>query len=116
MQRPRRQQLRGLVCRPSVRRRKKAARPALAIFRAAVEGSSPPAPKKLRAELPELLWLAYMGIALFWVYDTSDGQQRTRRLVDGAVPLITRGLSLARVPGVGRILDDFLSLSRSIRG
>jgi AcrR family transcriptional regulator len=87
----------------------------LAIFRAAVEGSSPPAPKKLRAELPELLWLAYMGIALFWVYDTSEDQRRTRKLVDGVVPLITRGLSLARIPGVNRMLDDVLNLIRSIR-
>ncbi|PTT64091.1 TetR/AcrR family transcriptional regulator [Arthrobacter sp. HMWF013] len=87
----------------------------LAIFRAAVEGSSPPAPKKLRSELPELLWLAYMGIALFWVYDTSEDQRRTRKLVDGVVPLITRGLSLARIPGVNRMLDDVLNLSRSIR-
>jgi AcrR family transcriptional regulator len=87
----------------------------LGIFRAAVEGASPPAPKKLRADLPELLWLGYMGIALFWVYDTSDGQRRTRRLVDGAVPLIARGLSLAKIPGVNKVLDDVLSLSRSIR-
>ena len=88
----------------------------LDIFRTAVGAAKPPAPKKLRSDLPELLWLFYMAVTLFWVYDTSDGQQRTRRLVDGAVPLITRGLSLARVPGVGRILDDFLGLSRSIRG
>ncbi|WP_426227469.1 TetR/AcrR family transcriptional regulator [Pseudarthrobacter sp. DSP2-3-2b1] len=87
----------------------------VAIFRAAVEGSSPPAPKKLRGELPELLWLAYMGIALFWVYDTSEDQRGTRKLVDGVVPLITRGLSLARIPGVNRMLDDVLNLSRSIR-
>lgn len=88
----------------------------LAIFRAAVEGASPSAPKKLRADLPELLWLGYMGIALFWVYDTSDDQRRTRKLVDGVVPLISRGLSLARIPGVNKVLDDVLSLSRSIRG
>ncbi|MDR6414206.1 TetR family transcriptional regulator [Pseudarthrobacter sulfonivorans] len=87
----------------------------LGIFRAAVEGASPPAPKKLRADLPELLWLGYMGIALFWVYDTSEGQRRTRKLVDGAVPLIARGLSLAKIPGVNKVLDDVLSLSRSIR-
>lgn len=62
----------------------------LAIFRTAVEGAKPAAPKKLRADLPELLWLFYMGITLFWVYDTSEGQQRTRRLVNGAVPLIAR--------------------------
>ena len=88
----------------------------LAIFRTAVEGATPAAPKKLQADLPELLWLCYMGLTLFWVYDTSDGQQRTRRLVDGAAPLIARGLALARIPGVSKVLDDVLGLSRSIRG
>ena len=88
----------------------------LAIFRTAVEGARPAVPKKLRADLPELLWLCYMGITLFWVYDSSEGQQRTRRLVDGAAPLIARGLALARIPGVSKVLDDVLGLSRSIRG
>ena len=87
----------------------------LAIFRKTVEGASPSAPKKLRGDLPELLWLGYMGIALFWVYDKSEGQGRTRKLVDGAVPLIARGLSLTRIPGVSKVLDDVLNLSRSIR-
>ena len=67
------------------------------------------------AGIVTVLWLGYMGIALFWVYDTSEGQRRTRKLVDGAVPLIARGLSLARIPGVNKVLDDVLSLSRSIR-
>ncbi|MDP9986155.1 AcrR family transcriptional regulator [Arthrobacter oryzae] len=88
---------------------------ALDIFRRTVDGSSPAVPKKLRAELPELLWLCYMGITLFWVYDSSEGQRRTRKLVDGAAPLIARGLSLARIPGVSKVLDDVLDLSRSIR-
>lgn len=88
---------------------------ALDIFRRMVDGSSPAVPKKLRAELPELLWLCYMGITLFWVYDLSEGQRRTRKLVDGAAPLIARGLSLARIPGVSKVLDDVLDLSGSIR-
>jgi hypothetical protein len=57
-----------------------------------------------------------MGVTLFWVYDTSPGQRRTRKLVDGLAPLIARGLSLARIPGVSRILDDALDLSRTVRG
>lgn len=87
----------------------------LDIFRNTVDGAKPAVPKKLRADLPELLWLCYMGITLFWVYDTSEGQQRTRKLVDGAAPLVARGLSLARIPGVNKVLDDVLDLSRSIR-
>ncbi len=88
----------------------------LAIFRAAVDGARPGPPRRLRAELPELLWLGYMGVTLFWVYDTSEGQRRTRKLVDGAAPLIARGLSLTRIPGVGRILDDAMDLGRAVRG
>ena len=87
----------------------------LDIFRRTVDGTRPAVPKKLRTDLPELLWLCYMGITLFWVYDTSEGQRRTRRLVDGAAPLIARGLALARIPGVSKVLDDVLDLSRSIR-
>lgn len=87
----------------------------LALFHAVVEGSSPAVPEKLRGDLPELLWLAYMGITLFWVHDTSENQQRTRRLIEGVVPLMTRGISLAKIPGVNRIFDDVLNLARSIR-
>ena len=87
----------------------------LAIFRNVVDSASPAVPKKLRADLPELLWLGYMGVALFWVYDTSEGRRRTRKLIDGVAPLIARGLSLARIPGVSKVLDDVLSLSRSVR-
>ncbi|MGX9898990.1 TetR family transcriptional regulator [Arthrobacter sp. SA17] len=87
----------------------------LSLFHAVVEGASPAVPEKLRSDLPELLWLAYMGITLFWVHDTSENQQRTRRLIDGVVPLMTRGISLAKIPGVNRIFDDVLNLVRSIR-
>ncbi|MFF1828362.1 TetR/AcrR family transcriptional regulator [Paenarthrobacter sp. NPDC058040] len=87
----------------------------LAIFRTAVDGSSPAVAKKLRGDLPELLWLAYMGIALFWVYDKSEGQRRTRKLIDGAAPLVARGLSLAKLPGVGKVFDDALGLVRSVK-
>ncbi|MBP2267482.1 AcrR family transcriptional regulator [Pseudarthrobacter sp. PvP004] len=87
----------------------------LAIFRSAVEGSSPAVAKKLRGDLPELLWLAYMGVALFWVYDKSEDQRRTRKLIDGAAPLVARGLSLAKIPGVSKVFDDVLGLVRSVK-
>ncbi|SDX11772.1 transcriptional regulator, TetR family [Arthrobacter sp. cf158] len=87
----------------------------LAIFRSAVEGSPPAVAKKLRGDLPELLWLAYMGVALFWVYDQSEGQRRTRKLIDGAAPLVARGLSLAKIPGVSKVFDDVLGLVRNVK-
>ena len=85
------------------------------IFVDVVEGATPAPPRRLRSELPGLLWMAYMGVTLFWVYDTSEGQRRTRMLVDGIAPLVARGVSLARIPGVGKILDDAMGLARALR-
>jgi hypothetical protein len=56
-----------------------------------------------------------MGIVLFWVHDTSDGQQRTRDLVDQAVPIIDRMLRLTRLPGVRGVVDDIVGLIHMIR-
>ena len=55
----------------------------IALYRQVVEGSDLKVAKALREELPELLWLLQMGVVLFWVYDASEGQRRTRTLVDG---------------------------------
>lgn len=60
--------------------------------------------------LPELLWLAYLGVTLFWVLDTSPEQQRTRLLVDGAAPILARAISLSRLPGGRRLTADVYAL------
>lgn len=82
---------------------------AVALFRAVVEGSDAKLDDELRAELPELLWLAHMGFVLFWVHDRSEGQRRTLALVDRAVPLVVRLVRLSRLrplrPAVREVLD-----------
>lgn len=88
---------------------------AIDIFREVVDGSSARLDADLRRELPELLWLAWMGIILFWVYDGSPGQRRTRRLIDGAVPLIDRLVSLSRLPVLRPARRQILALIDSIR-
>ncbi|MCW2829868.1 MAG: TetR family transcriptional regulator [Aeromicrobium sp.] len=88
---------------------------AIDLHRQVVEGSDLKLAKALRAELPELLWLAQMGVVLFWVHDTSDGQQRTRQLVTQAVPVIDRALRLTRLPGVRGLVDDVVRLIHTIR-
>jgi AcrR family transcriptional regulator len=70
---------------------------AIGIFREVLEGSSAKVDPELRRHLPELLWLGYMGIVLFWVYDRSPEQRRTRRLIDGVVPLVDRLVGLSRL-------------------
>ena len=87
-----------------------------ALFREAVEGSDLKVTPALREELPELLWLLHMGIVLFWVYDDSDGQRRTRTLVAGLVPIIDRSVRLTRLPVVRGLVDDALGLVRGLRG
>ena len=86
------------------------------LFRRAVEGSDLKVAPALRQELPELLWLLHMGVVLFWVYDDSPGQRRTRTLVAGIVPLVDRSVRLTRLPLVRGLVDDGLGLVRSLRG
>ena len=88
---------------------------AIAIFRDVIEGSSAKLDPELRRELPELLWLAWMGVVLFWVYDRSPDSRRTRQLIDGAVPLIDRLVSLSRLRVFRPALRQILSLIDTIR-
>ena len=56
--------------------------------------------------LPTLLWLAYLGVTLHWVTDTSPDQVRTRRLIDGLAPIVARLVGLARLPVGRRLVTD----------
>ena len=85
------------------------------MFRELVEGASPAVPTGLREELPELLWLAQLGVTLFWVYDSSPGQRRTRTLVEGVAPLIGRLVRLSRLPVLRGASEDVLALVRAVK-
>ncbi len=58
--------------------------------------------ERLTGDLAELvpitLWSLHMGLLLYFLYDDSPRQRRTRQLTDGAVDLFTRSLTLARLP------------------
>ena len=69
-------------------------------LRTLVEGSDVKVAPALRRELPELLWLLQMGVVLFWVYDASAGQKRSRMLVQPVVPIVDRLVRLSRLPVV----------------
>jgi AcrR family transcriptional regulator len=87
----------------------------IAVFREVIDGSTAKLDPELRKELPELLWLAYMGVILFWVHDQSPGQRRTRRLIDGVVPLIDRLVSLSRLRVLRPALRQVLALIASVQ-
>ena len=69
----------------------------------------------VRRELPVLLWLLQMGLVLFWVYDRSPGQARSRELVTGMVPVIDRLVRLARLPVIRGLVDDAAGVVAALR-
>ncbi|WP_290438807.1 TetR/AcrR family transcriptional regulator [Cellulosimicrobium cellulans] len=84
------------------------------LFEEVVAGASPAVPARLRADLPELLWLAQLGVVLFWVHDTSPGRARTRRLVDQGSALVGTLVRLSRLPVARGVVDDALRLVRAV--
>jgi len=69
---------------------------AIATFALATQGEK--VRDDLRAVLPTLLWAAHMGMLLYFIYDESPEQVRTRKLVDGAISLFSSVLFLASMP------------------
>jgi AcrR family transcriptional regulator len=88
---------------------------AIQVFQEVVDGSTNPLPADLKRQLPELLWLGYMGLTLFWVYDRSEGQARSRALARGASKLLGTVLPLARLPFARGPLNQLLDLVRVAR-
>jgi hypothetical protein len=88
---------------------------AIDIFRQVIDGSTAKLDPELRKELPELLWLCWMGVVLFWVHDGSPEQRRTRRLIDGVVPLVDRVVGLSRLRVLRPALRQVLALIETIR-
>lgn len=88
---------------------------AIALFRQVLEGSTARVDPELKRDLPELLWLAYLGVVLYWVHDRSPEQMKTRRLIDGAVPLIDRLVSLSRMRILRPVTREVIDLIRTLR-
>jgi AcrR family transcriptional regulator len=55
-------------------------------------------PADMRQLSPTLLWVLEMGLLLYFTYDNSPGQRRTRRLVDGASSLANQLVRLIAFP------------------
>jgi AcrR family transcriptional regulator len=88
---------------------------AIATFQDAVDGAKKGFPAQFGTQIPELLLLAYLLLALFWVYDTSPGQQRTHRLIDRGLALLKLGLPLLRTPVLRAPLREFFDMMAEVR-
>ena len=87
----------------------------IALFASLVEGADLKLAPALREELPQLLWLLQMGVVLFWVYDASPGQARSRMLVSRIVPVVDRLTRMSRLPVVRGVVDDVVGLVGALR-
>ncbi len=83
-------------------------------FRLALQGSNVRIPKDLQPDLPGLLWLYQMGIILFWIFDDSPKQKRTRTLLDGTLDLIVRLIRLSSLPLMGPVRKRLLNTVRAV--
>ena len=69
-------------------------------------------PRDLQQLLPIALWALQMGVLILFIYDDTPNQKRTRKLVDGALDLTVRFLSIAKNPLLKPIRSKVLSLLR----
>jgi AcrR family transcriptional regulator len=55
-------------------------------------------PEDVRDAAPVLMWTLHMGVLLYFLYDASAGQRRTRRLIDASVDFVCDARRVAVSP------------------
>ncbi|MFB7457249.1 MULTISPECIES: TetR/AcrR family transcriptional regulator [unclassified Streptomyces] len=104
---------------------------AIDIHKELLYGARTKVPADLREVLPELMWLSQMGLVLYWIFDRTEGRERSYRLAERGARLTARGVSLARfrvlrplvhevhdlfkdfLPGMTRMMPDPASRGRN---
>lgn len=88
---------------------------AISVHREVLAGAKTKVAEDLRDVLPELMWLSQMGLVLYWVFDRTEGRERSYRLAERGARLTARGVALARfrvlrplVREVHELFTDFL--------
>ena len=67
-------------------------------MRVAVEGGDVKVPADLKPRLPYLLWLYQMALIMFWLYDRSPNQERTKKLMEKSLDLLVNLLRISTLP------------------
>jgi AcrR family transcriptional regulator len=70
----------------------------IAFLSSAVEGSKTRIPDDLKMHLPRVLWLYQMGLLLFWVYDSSAAQTRTKQLFEKSLSIVVNLIKFSSLP------------------
>lgn len=70
----------------------------LAQFQRALAETGTAVPEDLAEHLPKILWMYQMGMILFWIYDRSEGQSRTARLLEASAKMVATLIRLGSLP------------------
>lgn len=71
-----------------------------------------PLPAEERAIAVRVLWLAHLGLVLYFLHDRSPRQLKTLALSSGVAALAARGLPLLSLPGLAPLRAELLALAR----
>ena len=85
------------------------------LFREAIAGAADKLPAEFDEDLPSALMLGHLLLALFWVYDTSDGRERTSRLLERGLRLLKLSLPLVRLRVLRKPLRELLDLITEVQ-
>lgn len=69
----------------------------IALYREVLEGSKTKVPADMADILPEMLWLHQMVVVLYWVYDGSADQEKSKELARRTAPIVARVVALSRL-------------------
>jgi AcrR family transcriptional regulator len=70
----------------------------IAQFERALEETRTAVPRDLAPHMAKILWLYQMGLLLFWIYDRSPQQRRSRQLLDATLGVVVTLIKLSNLP------------------
>ncbi len=67
-------------------------------FQRALEETGTSVPRDLAPHMAKILWMYQMGLLLFWIYDRSKDQRRSRELLQKSLKVVTTLMKLSNLP------------------
>lgn len=87
----------------------------IALWRRVIDESSATVDPMVQPLLPELAWLYFMGVVLFWVHDSSERAMATRVLIHRSAPLVVTAIGLANLPVMDWAVNEVTGLIGDVK-
>ncbi|HUL74044.1 MAG TPA: TetR family transcriptional regulator [Vicinamibacterales bacterium] len=85
-------------------------------FDRALAETRTPVPRDLAPHMGKILWFYEMGILLFWIYDRSPDQRRTRELLTASLKVVVMLLKVSNVPLLSPARRSVLNIVSILEG